>query len=341
VNIKDVAKLAGVSISTVSRVINGTAKVSEEARISVEAVLKETGYRPNSLARELQQNKTYTIGVLISVSELSMSSLSQSINAIADVLKAKNYNIMLANSRFHADEELSFFNTFKEKRVDGILYFAAGFTKEHYTMLKNYQIPMVMIGQKSKYIDMPYVIHDDFHAAKTATEYLLQMGHTDIAFIGLPDYDEAAGLERKRGFQTAMEMHELQPNPQWMIEGDFSIESGYNGMKQLMEDPDHRPTAVFATTDFMAIGAMSCIRDMGLSTPEDISIIGFDDVHVAAFYNPPLTTIHSDTYAVGTKAAELLLNLLDNKSPLEMTKYIANYNLVERHSVRLLSKEKL
>lgn len=336
-NIKDVANCAGVSISTVSRVINNTAKVSEDARKRVEAVLKETGYRPNSLARELQQNKTYTIGVLICVTELSMSSLSQSINAITDVLKANNYNIMLANSRYHADEELSIFNTFKEKRVDGILYFAAGFAKKHYAMLKNYKIPIVMIGQKSNYIDMPYVIHDDFYAAKTATEYLIQMGHQDIGFIGLPDYDEAAGLERKKGYKLAHEMNNIPLNPSRMTEGDFSIESGYEAMKILLKNPDDRPTAVFATTDFMAIGAISCANEMGLKVPDDISVMGFDDVHVAAFYQPPLTTIHTDTHAVGTKAAELLLSLMDKENPNKITKYVASYSLMERDSVRPLS----
>lgn len=336
-NIKEIAKRANVSISTVSRVINDTAKVSKEARERVEIVLKETNYRPNSLARELQQKKTNTIGVLMSAEELNVSSLSESINAIADVLKEHGYNMMLANSRFHSDEEFDFFNAFQEKRVDGILYFASNFTDKHYEILKNYPIPIVMIGQQYRHLDIPYVIHDDFSAARSATEYLIQKGHVDIGFIGCPAYDEAVGVERRKGFQAALDFNKIKVNEDYIAIGDFSLISGYKAMKIINEANTKLPTAIFAATDYMAIGAMSYLFEIGIKVPEDISFIGFDNVNVAEFYNPPLTTIHSDKKTVGNKAATLLLSILNNEEP-DIKKYIASYELIERQSVKDMSK---
>jgi LacI family sucrose operon transcriptional repressor len=337
-NIKEVARRAGVSIATVSRVINNTTPVSEAVKKRVEDIINETGYRPNSLAKELQNHKTNTIGVIISVAVLDINSLGSTINAITDILKCKGYSIMLANSRFDSKEELDYFKVFQEKRVDGILYFAVNFTEEHYYLLKKYPIPIVMIGQENEFLDFPCVLHDNYHAAKHITEYLIQMGHKEIGYIGLPEYDAAAGKERRKGFETAMRLNNLQINPAYVSEGDFSIESGYTGMKTIIEQSVVKPSAVFASTDFMALGAMHYLSEIGYRIPDDISIVGFDDVDVAAYLNPPLTTIHSDNNAAGRQAATLLLQILE-KEDSGIKKFIANYELKIRKSVKDLSSK--
>ncbi|NDL66527.1 substrate-binding domain-containing protein [Anaerotalea alkaliphila] len=332
-NIKEVARRAGVSISTVSRVINGTANVRPEVKQRVEAVIQETGYRPNSLAKELQRNKTNTIGVLLSAPALDLTSLGSTINAISDVLKKSGYSIMFANSRFDPEEELDFFKLFQEKRVDGILYFAVDFTEEHYKLLKNYPIPIVMIGQEDAVLDFPCVVHNNYHAAKHATEYLISQGHRRIGFIGAPLMDRAAGAERRRGYEAAMLLNQLHLEPEAMAEGDFSIESGGKAMESILERCSVPPTALFVATDFMAMGAMHHLLERGLRIPEDVSIVGFDDVNMAHVYNPPLTTIRSDNREVGTRAADLLLEILHKKEP-EVKKYVANYELMVRKSVK-------
>lgn len=332
-NIKEVARRAGVSIATVSRVINNTAAVSPALRKRVEDIIDETGYRPNALAKELQSNKTNTIGVLISVEVLDLTSLGSTINAITDVLKKKGYNLMLANSRFDQKEELDYFKVFQEKRVDGILYFAVSFTEDHYNMLKKYPIPIVMIGQENDRLNLPCILQDNYNAAMEATEYLIKMGHVDIGYIGLPEYDAAAGQERRKGFKAAMKSHNLEINPDFLDEGDFSIESGYNSMKRILNRSNKRPTAIFAATDFMALGAIHYLSELGLTVPDDISIIGFDDVDVAAFLNPPLTTIHSDNHTVGRQAAELLLQIIENQE-IQSRRFVAGYELMVRKSVK-------
>lgn len=334
-NIKEVARRAGVSIATVSRVINHTTPVSDDVRKRVEDIINETGYRPNSLAKELQNNKTNTIGVIMSVGVLAITSLGNTINAITDELKDKGYSIMLANSRFDSKDELDFFKVFQEKRVDGILYFAVNFTEEHYLLLKKYPVPIVMIGQENEYLDFPCVLHDNYHAAKHITEYLIQMGHERIGYIGLPDYDAAAGKERRKGFEAALRFNRIEVLPQYLSEGDFSIESGYNSMKSIFENNMIKPTAVFAATDFMALGALHYLTEMGYKVPDDFSIVGFDDVDVAAYLNPPLTTIRSDNVAVGRQAAKLLLQILEKGEP-EIKKFTANYDLKIRNSVKSL-----
>ncbi len=332
-NIKEVARRAGVSIATVSRVINNTAPVSPKLRKKVEDIIEETGYRPNALAKELQSNKTNTIGVLISVEVLDLTSLGSTINAITDVLRKKGYNLMLANSRFDQKEELDYFKVFQEKRVDGILYFAVSFTDDHYIMLKKYPIPIVMIGQENDRLNLPCILQDNYNAAMDATKYLIEMGHVDIGYIGLPEYDAAAGLERRRGFEAAMKASNLTINPDFLDEGDFSIESGYNSMKRIIKRTDRRLTAIFAATDFMALGAIHYLHEIGLTVPDHISIIGFDDVDVAAYINPPLTTIHSDNDTVGRQAAELLLQIIE-KQEIPYSKFVAGYKLMLRKSVK-------
>jgi DNA-binding LacI/PurR family transcriptional regulator len=332
-NIKDIAKEAGVSIATVSRVINNTAKISVETRRRVEEAIKNANYRPNSLARELQQKRTNTIGVIISVAELGNLALSVALNAIADILNQNGYNMMIVNSRFHVDEEIVFFHTFQEKRVDGILYFATGFSESHYELLKNYPIPIVIIGQNYKELDIPCVIFDDYAAAISATQHLINKGHTEIGFIGCPMYDEATGVERRRGFEQALKKNALALHEENCYTGDFSLLSGYEGMESIINNAKIMPTGIFATTDFMAMGAICCLKDHGFNVPEDISIIGFDDVNVAAYYSPKLTTIRTDKNAIGVIGANTLLKLIQ-KEELTIKKSIVSYELVERESVR-------
>lgn len=332
-NIKEVAKRAGVSIATVSRVINNTAKVSDGVRTRVEEVIRETAFVPNSLAKELQKNRTNTIGIILSVQLLNINSLGSTINSISDLLKKKGYIIMLANSRFDIDEELEYFKTYQKKRVDGILYFAVSFTQKHYDLLQNYPIPIVLIGQENRLLDIPCVLHDNFHGAKEATSHLIEMGHRRIAFIGLPHYDEAASIERRGGYETAMNLNKIPINPDYIATGDFSIQSGYNCIGEILKRSQIPPTALFASTDFMAIGAMHYLFEHGYRVPEDISIVGFDDVEISSFLNPPLTTIHTDNDSVGYQAANLLLDVLEGKEP-HVKKFIANYKLMERGSVK-------
>lgn len=332
-NIKDIAKAAGVSIATVSRVINNTAKVNEETKQRVEAAIKSANYRPNSLARELQQKKTNTIGVILSVAELSDFAVSGAINAIADVMKQNGYNLMIVNSRFHPDEEVEFFNTFQEKRVDGILYFASSFTENHHRVLENYPIPVVIIGQEYKNAKIPCATFDDYNASKAATDYLIQKGHKKIGMISCPIYDIATGVERKRGFLDAIHAAGLDFCTSYFYEGNFTLESGYQGMKNICETNEQMPTAIFAATDYMAMGAIRYLTEQGIHVPDDISVIGFDDVNVSAYFNPTLTTIHTDKKAIGFIAAHNLLKLIQ-KETLVLPKTVVSFSLIERNSVK-------
>jgi len=332
-NIKEVARRANVSISTVSRVINNTAKVSPDARARVEKVLKETKYRPNSLARELQQKRTNTIGILMSAYDFDSSSIGKSINAITDILKSEGYNIMLGNSRFHEDEEFEFLRVFQEKRVDGILYFASSFSDKHKEILEDYPIPIVMVGQKYDEIDIPYVIYDDYNGAKTATEYIIKQGHQKIGYIGCPLYDTAAGVMRKKGYEDAFREAGINNDIGYEIEGDFTLESGYKAAKELFSRNISKPSALVVATDFMAMGTIRYLTEQGLNVPNDISVIGFDDINVSAYYNPPLTTIRTDKEDAGIQASNLLLSIL-RKESVTKTHVTVGYELIKRNSVK-------
>lgn len=334
-NIKEVARQAGVSISTVSRVINHTAKVSPEVKERVEAVIRANNYRPNLLARQLQQNRTNTIGVIMSVEELNMNSLSEAVNSIGDELKTAGYSMLFVNSRFHSEEELEFFHLFQEKRVDGILYFAAGFTPRHYEVLNRYPIPVVMIGQENHRLGFPSISIDDYEAAGMAANYLMDCGHRRIAYISCPSYDRAAGIRRREGFIAALMKRGLRLDEDYMYEGDFSIEGGHQGMKGIIEGCKKKgislPSAVFAATDYMAIGAMHYLHGQGFLIPEEISVMGFDDVNVSAYMNPPLTTVSTNKKELASQAVRLLLDRIAKDE--EARHLRVDFELKERDSV--------
>ena len=330
-NIKDIAARAGVSISTVSRVINHTAPVKEEVRQRVEQILEETGYRPSSLAREMQTNRTNLIGVLISVAELDLSSIGPALNAITDELKENGYHLLLANSRFETSEELDFLKVFQEKRVDGVIYFSPGLTATHYSFLEKYPIPIVLVGQESGKKHLPCIVYGNTQAGAEVAEYLYGMGHRHIAMIGGPEHDKALEI-RHIGFQDALNKHGLTPHTDQVYHGNFTMESGYAAMKQLWTTSHHKPTAVFAASDFMAVGAMAYLHEQGVRIPEDISIVGFDDVNISAFTHPPLTTVHTNSYGVGTLAAKVVLEVINHKK-LPVSRYVVDHQLIERKSV--------
>ncbi len=329
--IKDIAKLAGVSISTVSRVMNNSAKVKQEVRERIERIIEETGYRPNSLARELLKNKTNTIGVILPRIDLEI--FAGAMEGIAEQLNEAGYHILLVNTREKTEEELEYFKVFQEKRVDGVLWFATEITEEHKKVLDKVHYPLVLVGQESKILDYPCVIYDNYNAARMAVEYLIKLGHKKIGFVGIPEFDEAIGKKRKQGYLDAMKEAGLEINEEWMAEGTFEYASGDEAVKKIIKDRENLPTAIFAVTDRLAVGVMHCLLGMGYKIPEDISVIGIDNLRVSRIYTPELTTISYDYFAAGVYAANLILDRVE-KRKLSMKKVVMDYTLEIRNSTK-------
>ncbi|AGB40801.1 transcriptional regulator [Halobacteroides halobius DSM 5150] len=331
ITIKEIAKLADVSKSTVSRVINDSEHVSDEARKKVQQVIEETGYIPNSLAKDLQRNKTNTIGVILP--KINTSTFSSAVEGISDTMHENGYNILLTNTRLNTKEEINHLKLLKEKRVRGILFFATEVTKEHIETLERIDIPVVILGQDtSDILDFPCVIHDDFVSAQNIVGYLVAHGHKNIGYIGVEEYDIAVGQLRKKGYEAVLTENNLEINEEQIYKDGFSMESGYKGMLEIINNSQKLPTAIFAATDRLAIGAIKCLKDKGYQVPEDVSIVGIGDSDISPLITPELTTVRYDHLQAGAKASQILLNYINKQEVTE--KLVMNSQIIERESVK-------
>ncbi|MGL4797153.1 MAG: LacI family DNA-binding transcriptional regulator [Paraclostridium sp.] len=329
VTIKDVAKKAGVSISTVSRVINDSKPVTDEVKQKVLDVIKETGYVPNPLARSLVTKKSQLIGVI--VPEVSDSFVSELLNGIEEVAKMYDYDILLANTYSDKEQELKSINLLRAKQVEGIVMMSWKVDEEHLEYIQNCGIPAVYVSKTARDYDVYSVSISNADATYDMTKYLIDKGHKKIAFMMTSEDDTVLEAERYVGFEKAMDDHNLEVDKSLVKNAGTTYKYGYKKMKELL-DEGNIPDAVFVTGDEAAIGALNAICDAGYRVPEDISVAGFNDAKIAAMYRPKLTTVHQPLYDMGAVAIRMVIKMID-KEVLENKKVELPYKIVERESV--------
>ena len=329
ITIKDVAKQAGVSISTVSRVINDSKPVTDEVKQKVLDVIKETGYIPNPLARSLVTKKSQLIGVI--VPEVSDSFVNEILNGIEEVAKMYDYEILLANTYSDKEQELKSINLLRAKQVEGIVMICWKVEEEHISYIQNCGIPATYISKTARDYDIHTVSINNKEATYDMTKYLIDKGHEDIAFIMTSKDDTVLEMERLSGYEKALMDSNINVNKEFIKYGETTYEAGYESMKELL-DEGKVPHAAFVTGDEAAIGAMNAICDAGYKVPEDISVAGFNDVKIAKIYRPKLTTVHQPLYDMGAVAIRMVIKMI-NKEILESKKIELPYKIVERESV--------
>jgi len=300
---RDVAERAGVSVSTVSHVINGTRPVSDELRQRVLAAMDEMGYQPNRLARSLRRGETHTIGMV--VPDSANPFFAEVARGIEDTSFEHGYSLILCNSDGDLEKELFYTNVLTEKQVDGILFVAAGVSTEHICALQERRIPVVVVDREIPDVSVDEVLTDNARGGWLATRHLLELGHRRFGCITGPS-NLTPSAERVTGYRQALEEGGVPVDEVLIVKGDFQYESGYRAARQLlaMDDP---PTAIFACNDLMAVGAISAAVELGRKVPSDLSVVGFDDVPLASFTNPPLTTVVQLKYEMGVIATAMLL----------------------------------
>lgn len=326
--IKELAKLAGVSPSTISRVVNNSDYVKAEVREKVEKLIEETGYRPNAFAKALIQNKSHTIGVILP--KINSSSSGDTIAGIDEFISEKGYSLILGNTNHSVEKELEFFKVFQEKMVDGIILLATELNKKHRELIKICGIPTVILGQES--LDStPCVVFDEKVAAREITEHLIETGRKKIAFIGVGEYDVAVGKKRKEGFLSIIKEYDIKEIESYFATGDFSVDSGYNACKEIFEKSAEKPNAILAVTDKMAIGAIEYLYEQNLKVPEDIIVAGMGGNYLSRFFHPKLTTAKYDYKNLGYEGAKLLYSIIDDKK-MRTRKIVMNHELIIRES---------
>lgn len=303
VNISDVAKKAGVSIVTASRVINGVDTVRESNRQKVITAMKELDYHPNHAAKILATGKTRTIG--LTINKLNDTFLEGVVKAVNTRLE--QHDLFLALSVMPVEAEKNFL--FQRDRVDGVILISPTNENRSIDQLKSKKIPFVLLDNQEE-TNAPSILVDNYKGGVDATNHLLNLGHTQIAHLSGPDL-YLSSRERKRGFVDTLKGAGLKP---FKIEKcDFSVLDGFNVVTKWIEN-DSIPTAIFAADDFIALGALNAILNAGLRVPEDISLIGYDNQLFSSQLHPKLSTIEQPVVEMGKQGVDLLVSMIKNKN---------------------------
>lgn len=328
VTINDIARLAGVSRTTVSRVLNKNGYVSDTVRAMVLQVIDETGYVPSEQAKSMRTKKSNVIGVILP--RLSSETGSRVVEGIDKELSASGYQILLSNTNLDASKEAEHIRLLESRRVDGIILFGTVRSDSVIQAIEQARIPVVVLGQDFTSVASS-VVYNDYEASRSIMDTIIKAGHTKVGFIGVDEADEAVGLERKRGYLDGMKAYGLPVSEEWVQTADFNSTSGNTAFTHLMKT-EERPTAVFAVTDRLAIGAMQKARDLKLSIPEDVAFISIGATEVSNYVTPMLSTVDYEYENAGVSIATLILEEI-NKSVNNSKKIVMKYGLLLRDSL--------
>nr|WP_309787374.1 ribose operon transcriptional repressor RbsR [Pantoea dispersa] len=326
---KDVARLAGVSTSTVSHVINNNRFVSEQVRDRVEQAIRELNYAPSALARSLKIKQTRTIGMLLTAS--SNPFYSEVVRGVENSCYERGYSLILCNTEGDEERMNRSLETLMQKRVDGLLMMCTETHLPSAEILNRYpSVPMVMMDW-APFEGRGDIIQDNaLLGGELATQYLIDRGYTRIACIAGP-LDKTPARLRLDGFHQAMAASGLAVPPGYVVDGDFEFQGGFNAMSQLLAlDPP--PQAVFTSNDAMAVGVYHALYQAGLRVPQDMAVMGYDNIELARYLTPPLSTIHQPKDELGELAIDTLIHRMSDPDASQQT-LVLTPELVERGSV--------
>lgn len=308
-NIYDVAKLARVSVFTVSVVMNKSGQVSGPLQRRVEAAIRQLHYRPNLLARSLAKQKTHTLGMI--VTDISNPFFPLVVRGAEDAAQKAGYSILLCNSDNQREKEEAYLDLLISKRVDGILLTVApgSVTPSVCLMLADAKIPIVLVMRNSPDLKCDAVLTDDEKGAFEGVSHLARVGHRCIAFVSGP-LEVSNGAARWKGYRKALQAHGLRYDSELTVEGDYRMESGYRAGLVLLP---RRPDAIFVANYLMTVGLMQAAEEMGMSCPEDYALASFDDYPWLRCFRPRLTTIELPKYELGARSTQMLLDRISGK----------------------------
>ncbi|MDN3679824.1 HTH-type transcriptional repressor PurR [Vibrio tapetis subsp. quintayensis] len=331
--IKDVARIAGVSTTTVSHVINKTRFVAEATQERVNKAVEELNYAPSAVARSLKCNTTRTIGMLVTQSTNPF--FAEVVDGVESYCYRQGYTLILCNTGGIYEKQRDYIRMLAEKRVDGILVMCSDLTEELRRMLDSHaDIPKVIMdwGPESSHADK--IIDNSEEGGYLATKYLIDHGHTNIACLS-GHLDKLACIERIAGYKRALTEADINFNDNLVIEGNFECDMAVVAADKIIA-MEQRPTAVFCFNDTMALGLLSRLQEKGIRVPEDVSVIGYDNIEMSGYFSPPLTTVHQPKRRVGKTAFEILLERIKDKEH-DKRVFEMHPEIVERQSVKKLN----
>ena len=325
---KDVARLAGVSATTVSHVVNQTRYVSPEIQRRVSTALQQLDYRPNSLARSLRQGVSHTIGLI--TPDNSNPAFAEFSRTVETAGFEAGYSVILCNSDGQLEKELTYVNVLLAKQVDGIIFIAASSQSEHIALITERNVPVVVADRQIADADLDEVLVDNYEGGRLATEHLLSLGHQRVGCITGPS-DTTPSADRVRGYRDSLAAAGLEPDENLIVKGNFRYDGGAEGAHRLLQ-LKRPPTAIFACNDAMAMAAMASIRELGLSVPSDVSVVGFDDILMASYTSPPLTTVANPFSEMARVSTKLLIEKMSSSAPRARRRIVLGVKLAIRGS---------
>ena len=326
--IRDVAKRAGVAPITVSRVINDSGYVSQGTRARVEAAIVELGYVPNTLARSLRSRRTNTLALVLT--DITNPFWTTVARGVEDAASDAGFNVILCNTDESQIEEDRYLRVLLQKQVDGVLLVPARSTSESVPRIQKQDTPVVVLDRRVPDAPVDVVRCDSEGGAYQLTRLLLSLGHRRIAILSGPR-EVSTAEDRVTGYKRALAENGLNPEQDLIHYGEFTLENGYATTQRVLSIVP-RPTALFAANNFIAIGALRALREAGLRVPEDVALVGFDDLPPALVVDPFLTVAAQPAYQMGQRATELLLARLSDQAPEEYQQVVLPTELIVRRS---------
>ncbi len=332
--IREVAALAGVSTATVSRALRGGAGVEPATRQRVEEAARELRYRPSGVARSLKLRSTRTLGLI--VTDIENPYFPQIIRAVEDAARARGYSVVLADGRRDPEREIQSLELLAAREVDGLLIASSALTARHRSWIDERPCPVVVMNGTSAVEDVPSVASDNRAGGRLACEHLLALGHRRLAFLATPASSNLSVDERLEGVREALVSAALDPRDLLVVDGDGGVEGGERAARSALTA---RPalTALICYNDLTAVGALRGARALARSVPTDLSVVGFDDIELAPYVDPPLTTVRQDTDAMGDWAVSTLLGLIGETSAAD-TDAPASVMVTERIPVAIVKR---
>ncbi len=312
--IQEVAKKAGVSPTTVSHVINNSRFVADETRQRVEAAMEELHYRPNALARSLRRGQTHTLGLILP--DNSNPFFAEIAHSIETAAFEQGYSVILCNTEDDLDKEDLYVDVLSNKQVDGMIFVAAGNQTGSLHALLRHKLPVVIVDRDLPEVDVDAVLTDNQQGGYLATQHLIALGHQRIGCIAGPSH-LTPSAQRVTGYREALMEAGLAVDDALIVRGDFHPESGCRAARALLDCHD-APTAIFACNDLMAVGVLRTVLELGRRVPDDLMIVGFDDIELASYTTPALTTVAQPKVEMGKQAVQMLIErMADKNRPLQ------------------------
>ena len=329
-SIKDVAREAGVSIATVSRVLNDIDVVNEDTKKKVKDAIKKLSYRPNIVARSLKTQKSSTIGIIIP--DISNQFYPEIVRGCEDVANIYNYNIMLCNADLDVDKEMEAFRILKEKMIDGVIYMSNSIENNIIELIKELEMPTVLVETTDIEGIFPSVTIDNIMASSDATKYLVNKGNKKIAYVGTATDKINALSKRYTGYKKGLEEMGIVHDKDLVYFGGVKARDGYAGINTIL-DNGVEVDAVFCASDEIAMGVINALRDKSIRVPEDVDVMGFDDIYSASIFYPKLTTVSQPMYDMGSVGMRMLIKAINNLV-VEEKHFVLPYRIVERDSCK-------